>query len=97
MRPIKPLVEDPQETQNIYDNPKNADLVAELKQRFAATRQRVGDDGSHYPDCEAVVQEFWDYDESDRQKAVKISHEFLQRRLEELKAGKRNVFTIRGK
>ena len=33
------LVEDPQETQNIYDNPKNADLVAELKQRFAATRQ----------------------------------------------------------
>ena len=44
-----------------------------------------------------MVQEFWDYDEADRKKAVEISHQFLQRRLGELKAGKRNVFTIRGK
>lgn len=91
------LANDPQETKNIYDDPANAELVAELKARFAATRKRVGDDGSHYPECEAVVQEFWDYDEADRKKAVEISHQFLQRRLGELKAGKRNVFTIRGK
>lgn len=52
----------------------------------AETRQRVGDDGSHYPKCEAVVQEFWDYDSADRAKAEATSHEYLQRRLAELKA-----------
>ncbi|EMI18665.1 mucin-desulfating sulfatase (N-acetylglucosamine-6-sulfatase), partial [Rhodopirellula maiorica SM1] len=57
------LKNDPHETRNLYDNPEYAKLVGELKMRLAATRQRVGDDGSHYPDCEAVVQEFWDYDD----------------------------------
>lgn len=87
------LVSDPQETQNLADDPPQAVLLAKLKSRLADTRQRVGDDGTHYPKCEAIVQEFWDYDEADQAKAREISHRFLQRRQEELEAGKRNVRT----
>ena len=51
-----------------------------LKTRFAELRLQVGDDGSHYPECEKVVQEFWDYSEEDRKKAIQLSHEFRKRR-----------------
>ncbi len=89
------LVNDPHETRNLYHDTGQEKLVEELKGRLAATRQRVGDDGSHYPNCESIVQEFWDYDEADQAKAREISHQYRQRRLEELKAGKRNVPTWR--
>ena len=91
------LVDDPHETRNLYFDPGSAKLVADLKVRLAATRERVGDDGSHFPKCEAIVQEFWDYDEADQAKAREISHQYLKRRLAELKAGKRNVPTWRGR
>lgn len=90
------LVNDPHETRNLFHDPKHASLVAELKSRLAETRRRVGDDGSHYPACEAIVQEFWDYDEADQQKARQISHQFLSRRLEELADGQRNPRTHLG-
>ncbi len=90
------LVNDPQETVNIIDDPSQAELVASLKERLAETRRRVGDDGSHFPKCEAVVQEFWDYDADDRAAAREISHRFLQQRLQELEAGQRNVKTWQG-
>ncbi|WP_197453248.1 sulfatase [Rosistilla oblonga] len=90
------LVNDPQETRNLYDDPDQAERVAELKAQLARLRQSVGDDGSHHPKCEAIVQEFWDYDEADRAKARKISHQYLQRRLAELKAGKLNTRTWQG-
>ncbi|MCA9067533.1 MAG: DUF4976 domain-containing protein, partial [Planctomycetaceae bacterium] len=91
------LIQDPHETRNLYDDPDQAKLVTDLKQRLAKLRKRVGDDGSHYPVCEAIVQEFWDYDETDQAKAREISHQYLKRRQAELKAGKRNVLTHRGK
>ena len=90
------LVHDPHETRNLYHDPQHAQLAAQLKQRLAALRKRVGDDGTHYPDCEAIVQEFWDYDDADQVKARSISHDYRQRRLAELKAGIRNVRTFRG-
>jgi N-acetylglucosamine-6-sulfatase len=89
------LVNDPHETRNLYHDTGQVKLVEELKGRLAATRQRVGDDGSHYPKCESMLQEFWDYDEADQAKAREISHQYRQRRLEELKAGQRNVPTWR--
>ena len=91
------LVNDPHETRNLYDDPAQQKLVAELKARLADTRTRVGDDGSHFPECEAIVQEFWDYDRADQAKAREISHSYLRRRLQELEAGKRNVKTWAGK
>ena len=50
----------------------------------------------HYPAAEKVVQEFWDYDGADREKARKISAAYLQRRLQELKDGKRGPLTWKG-
>ena len=91
------LANDPHETRNVYDDPANTALVDHLKRQLADARKRVGDDGSHFPACEAVVQEFWDYDEADRAKAVEISHEYLARRERELAEGKRNIQTHKGK
>ena len=87
------LVNDPKEMTNIVDDPENAELVKDLKDRLAKLRLKVGDDGSHYPECEKIVQEFWDYDDADREKATQISHEYYQRRSEELAKKKRNIMT----
>jgi N-acetylglucosamine-6-sulfatase len=91
------LVNDPKEMKNIVDDPASAELVKDLKDRLAKLRDNVGDDGSHYPECEKIVQEFWDYDESDREKAKQISHDYYQRRQGELAKKKRNIMTWKGK
>ena len=80
------MKKDPLESTNLYDNPKYAKTVANLKQRLASLRKRIGDDGRDFPETEKVVQEFWNYDMADREKARKISGEFLQQRLQALKA-----------
>jgi arylsulfatase A-like enzyme len=74
------LVKDPSELNNVYDDPKYAKTRDQLKSQFAKLRKDVGDDGSHYPKCEAVVQEFWDYTAADKAKAIKLSHEFRKTR-----------------
>ena len=91
------LEKDPKEMVNIIDDPANANLVAKLKDQLAKLRTEVGDDGSHYPECERIVQEFWDYDDADRAKAKQLSHDYLQRRLGELEKGKRNIKSWVGK
>jgi arylsulfatase A-like enzyme len=90
------LKNDPHETQNLYDSPDHQELVVELKERLAKLRLRVGDDGSHYPECEKIVQEFWDDDENDRERAKEISREYLKRRVHELQEGKLNTRTWMG-
>ena len=90
------LAKDPHETKNLYHDPSNAGLAKKLKGQLAATRKRVGDDGSHFPEVEKVVQEFWNYDEADQAKAKLISHAYLKRRKAELAAGKRNTPTVKG-
>jgi arylsulfatase A-like enzyme len=72
------LKNDPTEIVNEYDNPKYAGIVTDLKHRLAELRQRVRDTGEDFPAAEAVIQEFWDYDERDRAKAVEISHQYLR-------------------
>ena len=78
------LVEDPQELRNVYYVPKYKKIRDDLKAQFAQLRKDIGDDGSHYPECEAVVQEFWDYSEADRLKAIEISANFKKVREAEL-------------
>jgi N-acetylglucosamine-6-sulfatase len=78
------LVKDPRELNNVYDQSEYREVRERLKIQFAKLRLDVGDDGSHYPACERIVQEFWDYDEADRQRAIKISNQFRQRREAEL-------------
>lgn len=53
----------------------------------AKLRQDIGDDASHHPACEKVVQEFWDYDEADRTKAIEISHQYKAAREKPKKRG----------
>ena len=74
------LTKDPEELNNVYDDPEYLEIRDELKGRLANLRQRIGDDGSHYPEAEKVVQEFWDYDDEDRKRAIEISHDFKARR-----------------
>lgn len=78
------LQKDPQELNNVYDHPDYRSIRNRLKTQFAQLRHEIGDDGSHYPACEKIVQEFWDYSEEDKAKAIEISHQFLTTRLAEL-------------
>ena len=91
------LKKDATEINNVYDDPGYSKVRDRLKKQLASLRKTVGDDGSHYPEAEKVVQEFWDYDASDREKAIKISNAYLQRRLSELEKGIRNHRTYLGK
>ena len=68
---------------NQYDNPEYAKVAGELKSRLAALRKRVGDTGEDYPEVEAIIDEFWDYDDADdadRKKAIQTSREYLSRK-----------------
>ena len=87
------MINDPQETQNIYHNPKHGKLVDSLKRWFVNLRKKVGDDGSHYPECEKIVQEFWDYSQDDQAKTRRISADYLKRRNAELAEGLLNPKT----
>ena len=90
------LVNDPRETKNIINEPANKDLVQELKRQLSDLRKQVGDDGSHFPQCESIVQEFWDYDAQDQEKAIKLSHVYLKRRQQELANGNLTPMTWHG-
>jgi arylsulfatase A-like enzyme len=80
------MKQDPLESTNLYDDPKYAATVSDLKKRLASLRKRIGDNGQDFPKTEEVLQEFWDYDGPDREKARRISSDFLKRRLQDLKA-----------
>ncbi len=70
------LRNDPHELVNVYGDAAYADAVAELKSQLAKRRKSIGDDGKDYPEIEAVVQEFWIYDEAARAKAEQMSHDY---------------------
>ena len=73
------LNKDPHEVVNVYDNPGYAEIVVGLKRELRQLRSEVGDTDEAFPEIKAIVDEFWDYDQSDRKQAAQISHEFLAR------------------
>jgi len=83
------LLNDPNELNNVYDDPAYASVVAELKSRFKALRHRIyADDPSVAPTPEVrdrvaavnkVIDEYWDYSPEDREKAIRISHDYFKR------------------
>jgi len=73
------LVKDPKEVNNVYDDPQYADVVKRLKTQLADLRTRIKDTDADFPEMRKVIDEFWDYDEADRQRAIEISHEYAQR------------------
>ena len=68
------LEKDPQELNNIYEQ-ASPDLIAKLKDQFAQMRQENGADHEKFV-ANQVIDEFWDYSEEDRQKAIKISNKY---------------------
>jgi len=73
------LVKDPHEVNNVYDDPARAHVVKELKAQLKQLREKYGDTDEAFPAVKKIVDEFWDYDDDARQKAVRISHECLKR------------------
>lgn len=70
------LKKDPQELVNVYDDPAYARVVSDLKKQLADRRRAIGDDGADYPQIEAVVKQYWDYDTTARATAETLSHDF---------------------
>jgi len=69
------LKNDPYEMNNLYDDPKYKGIIAQLKQQLKALRSRYGEDDSKFA-FNKVIEEFWDYDEAARLKAIEISHAY---------------------
>ena len=74
------LTNDPQELNNVIDDPSYADTVVRLKQRLAEKRVSIGDNGDESAEVEAVIQDFWDYDRRDRAEADDIAQAYLTSR-----------------
>jgi N-acetylglucosamine-6-sulfatase len=90
------LEEDPKEVSNVYDDPAYRDVAARLKAQLAALRERIGDTDERFPEIKAIVEEFWDYDDAARQKAIEISHQYAER-AERRKRGRRRSTPNLGK
>jgi len=67
------LKNDPTEDNNVYDNPEYAGVIEKLKQQLKDRRAELGEDAPTFK-YNQVIDEFWDYDEADRAKAIEISH-----------------------
>ena len=52
---------------------------ASLKEELRKRRAQIGDDDADFPEMRRIIEEFWDYDEADRARAVEISHEYVER------------------
>jgi hypothetical protein len=77
------LKNDPNETTNLYDNPEYASIIEELKKQFRELRHDIkADDASvaasdtvrtRIENSNTVIDEFWDYDDEDRARAIEIA------------------------
>ncbi len=72
------LKNDPAEDNNLYDNPEYAELIAELKDELKALRKEYKVDGSQFT-YNKVINDYWDYDDAARARAVAISHSVVQK------------------
>ncbi|MEX0321556.1 MAG: sulfatase [Puniceicoccaceae bacterium] len=70
---------DPTEDNNVYDNPEYAAIVKDLKEQLRTRRAELGEDDARFP-FNKVIDDFWDYDEEDRARAIEISKQFLSSR-----------------
>jgi len=71
------LKKDPQEMNNVYDNPEYAQNVVQLKADLKKRWVEYGENNLQYP-CNRVIAEFWDDTPEKRKRAVEISHQMLE-------------------
>jgi len=69
------LKDDPKEVRNIYDDPAHIGTVVKLKRELAELRRNIGDTDTEFPGVKKIIEEFWEYDDEARRKAVEISHQ----------------------
>lgn len=67
------LKNDPTEDNNVYDNPEYAGVIETLKEQLKARRAELGEDDPKFA-LNQVIDEYWNYDNEARAKAIKISH-----------------------
>ncbi len=90
------LQSDPTEDNNVYDDPKYADVIAEHKQQLKRLRSELGEDDPKFP-FNQVIEDFWDYDSEDRTRAIEISHAFAQSRMNGAKSKRKDKNKNKGK
>ena len=91
------LQKDPQEMNNVIDDPAYADTLASLKKQLAELREQAGaarpeqvdspEVKAAISDINRVIDEFWDDTPESRQKAAAISHQAAE-------AGKTNKYFV---
>ncbi len=69
------LRKDPKELVNVYDDPACREAIAQLKKQLRALREKYKDTDEAFPEIRKIVDEFWDYDDEARKKAIEISHQ----------------------
>lgn len=83
------LRKDSQENVNQYDNPEYKSVINELKIQLQKTRENIKDTDAEFPHIQAVVDEFWDYSDEDRAKAIELSKKALENGLANRKPKKK--------
>ncbi|MBK1876052.1 sulfatase family protein [Pelagicoccus mobilis] len=74
------LKNDPEEMNNLYDNPEYEYVLAGLKRQFLKLRQEIGVTNSEVAAIvNRTVNEYWDYDEEDRARAETVAKETADR------------------
>jgi arylsulfatase A-like enzyme len=53
------LKRDPQEMDNVYEDPKYAEVIADLKAQLLALKEDLGDTDEQYPELVALREKFW--------------------------------------
>ena len=71
------LNNDPAEMNNLYDNPEYKGIIKELKIKLKELRKKYKEDDPKLP-FNKVIEEYWEYSDADREKAIQISHEYLK-------------------
>lgn len=72
------LQNDPTEDNNVYDNPEYAGAIEKLKKQLKARRAELGEDDPKFA-FNKVIDEFWEYDDEARAKAIEISHSVIEK------------------
>ena len=71
------LEKDPYEMNNVYDKPEYKEAITRLKRQLKRLRSEYKEDDPKFA-FNKVIEEFWDYDEADRARAIEISHAYRQ-------------------
>jgi arylsulfatase A-like enzyme len=71
------LVNDPNEMNNLYDDPKYVDVVKKLKVQLKALRAEYREDDPKYP-FNKVIDQYWDYTAEDRVMAESLIEPYIE-------------------